>query len=445
MNKLKYKPFPGLKIKCKKCNRLIHNQKTSSGNCAHPFESQVYKAVIDIPNTGGDRKTRDLRAKDYEEAVLELLEFKKLVLKLPESEVKIELSKPKLLTECIAMYIDFISDEGIPEHRKKHNSKEHINQQVTVFKMFIKFLISIKNDINQFYVGDVDDFTIGGYHKYLEDNYSNSTYNHAIKAMRALFDFLIEKKYKTKNLFKLVKLKSENGKNETISDIDFYDLFEVIKPIDSIQQFGKTKRNMYEEYLIPNIKLKAFTGRRNEVIVEMKWNWIYFENDEPVYMRCPNIKVNRQKNNTKEEELEYDYIPIAVELKEFLIANGLFEKRESDEYIIEPEIINRKTIKDKTSKSFTFFFKKLNRGYHKEFNYLRKNYITAIKLFEMTNTSFLREHSKIAITNKHYINEIEIAKHISKSNFRIFPKQETENENQVIYNTDGYFSSISYS
>ncbi len=68
---------------------------------------------------------------------------------------------------------------------------------------------------------------------------------------------------------------------------------------------------------------------------------------------------------------------------------------------------------------------KLNRPYKCEYNYLRKTYITQLEVFGMQNMSLANEHSNKRITNKHYINEIEIAKFIANSSFRVFPKDES--------------------
>ena len=75
----------------------------------------------------------------------------------------------------------------------------------------------------------------------------------------------------------VVKLKSEKPTDISISGNDFYDLLSVISPDDAIAQIGKTKRNMYRPWLKDLIKLKAFTGRRNAELFEMRWSMIHFE------------------------------------------------------------------------------------------------------------------------------------------------------------------------
>ncbi len=425
---LKYKPFVGLQIKCNSCGRLLHKKIPKVEGCKHPLNKQIYKAVLTVPNSGGKRTTRNLISRNYEDAIAELLAFRSEVSgKKPEAFFETK-SKPKILIYTIALYLDFLSDVNVPEHKKKHNSKTHIAQQSSMFKLFIKFLKSKFIEIKNFEITQIDEFIVGDYYKFLSKySKSNYTFNHAMKSMRALFDFLINKKFITSNPFKDVNLKSEKSTNITVSPQDFYELLQVINPQNAIDLVGKTKRNMFKPWLRDIFKLKAYTGRRNEEVALMKWNWIFSDGQNPIYMKCPNIKVNKQKNNEQELDKEYNYIPIAKELKEVLFNLGFEEKIDSDEFIIAPKSTNRKTIEDQTSKAFSFFFKKLNRSYNLEYNYLRKTYITQLEIFGMQNISLVNEHGNKMITNKHYINEIDIAKFIAKSNFRVFPEEESSN------------------
>ena len=438
---LKYKKYSGLQIICRKCKKQIHNN-SSHKNCSHPIEKQSYKAVITVPNSGGKRKTKILSARTYDQAVIELIEFKNSVLNGDLENQNKKSSLPSILRNCVVMYIDYLSDIDVPAHEKKHNTKKHIHHQMSIYKMFFKFLKQQNKDIDNYKINDIDDNTVGEFHTYLLNNYSNSTYNHSMKAMKTLFKFFIKKGANLKNPFENVKLRYVKSKNETINSKDFYDLIDVIKPTDSIKLIGKTKRNMYKEWLVDVIKLKAYTGRRDEEIATMKWNWIRFdENNNPIYIKCPNIKVNKKHNSIKKEEFEYNYIPIAQELKELLNDLKLEDNKNTDNYIIAPNIKNRKTLINQASKSFTFFFNKLKRDYKKEFNYLRKTYITRLKLFDMHSSSLLsNEHSNISITNKHYINYKETAEFLIKNNFRIFEnkkKGETTLTNNTFEKTKG--------
>lgn len=178
---------------------------------------------------------------------------------------------------------------------------------------------------------------------------------------------------------------------------------------------------MYRPWLKDLIKLKAFTGRRNTELFEMRWNMIHFEEDMPIYIESPNIKVNKQQNNFDEKDFQYAYIPVGEELFELLIDLKLDENYDSQKYIIAPEVENRDNLEKQTSKYFTFFFKKLNRNYNRQLKHLRQTYITREDLF--VNSKISMQHSNYRTTSKHYVDKREVAKQMVKNGFRIFEEK----------------------
>ena len=86
MSLLKYKKFKGLHIVCKGCNRNIEVTQTPYNGCNHPISKQRYKGLYRI---NGKRTTKDLKSLTYEDAVIELLEWKKQL----DNPIKIKLSK----------------------------------------------------------------------------------------------------------------------------------------------------------------------------------------------------------------------------------------------------------------------------------------------------------------------------------------------------------------
>jgi len=58
----------------------------------------------------------------------------------------------------------------------------------------------------------------------------------------------------------------------------------------------------------------------------MKWNMIHYDNDMPIYIESPNIKVNKHQNNFDEKDFQYAYVPAGEELLELLLELGLVEK-----------------------------------------------------------------------------------------------------------------------
>lgn len=124
-------------------------------------------------------------------------------------------------------------------------------------------------------------------------------------------------------------------------------------------------------------------------------------------------------------DFQYAYVPVAEELSGLLFEVGLKNKIGSKEYIIAPAVLtNRKYIEDFASKSFTFFFKRLIRGYSRQLKHFRKTYITQEDLF--INGRISMQHANYNITSKHYIDRKEIAKEMVRKGFRVFPRRKRE-------------------
>lgn len=427
---LPYQKINGLFVFCRKCRSDVNGNSKSANGCTHPLESQAYKAVIRIPNSGYDRKTKILNARNFEDALLEFADFKKQVKSpLRKSLTKAKPVKTNLLVELMSKYIDYMNDEKVPHHLKKYLAKSHINTTTTFLQDFVKFLKNNVFNVRAIELKSITDSVVGKYCEFLESkDYSNYTYNAKIKALRTFYNYLIEKEdYPIKNVWKKVKLKSEKGTDESISAKDFYDLLEVINDTDSCEKIGKTQRNMYKPWIKNLIRLKAYTGRRNAELFAMRWNMIHFEGGKPVFIQSPNIKINRQQNNFDEKDFQFAFVPIGEELSELLYELGLENNVGSTDYIFEPDILNnRKYLEDFASKSFTFFFKRLKRDYTRQLKHFRKTYITQEDLF--VNGRISMQHSNYQTTSKHYIDRKQIAKEMVKQGFRVFPKQGIDSE-----------------
>ena len=420
---LKFQKIKGLIVFCAKCRSDVNGNSKNAKNCNHPLESQAYKAIVRVPNSGYERKTKILSARNYEDALLEFIEFQKQV-KNPvlyhQSNKKIQSQN---LKDTIAMYIDYLQDVNTPHHLKKHLSQAYINRTVTHLNCFVNFLIESRINVNNYKLTMINDSVVGMYCDYLEKkNISNYTYNDKIKTLRTFFVYLIEKEdYILKNVWKKIKLKSERPTDISISTDDFYDLLSVISSDDAIAKIGKTTRNMYRPWLKDLIRLKAYTGRRNAELFAMRWDMIHFEEGMPIYIQSPNIKVNKQQNNFDEKDFQFAYIPVGEELLELLIDLNLSENMDSKDYIIAPNAACREALEKQTSKSFTFFFEKLNRNYKRQLKHFRQTYITREDLF--VNGRISMQHSNYRTTAKHYIDRREVAKQMSKMGFRIFDKK----------------------
>ena len=419
MRNLVYKPFEGLQIICTKCRRTIHNGFKPTKKCKHPINFQKYKAVYVVPNSGKKRKAKNLESSDYNQAVMECINFKNQIYGITPEEI----INPQLFNDCIAMYSDYMENEGIPSHKQKPRTTAYVKTTIKYLEQFRDFLQSEGYSMNRFTIDDLTDKEVGKYHSYLIAlDQSNYTYNAKIKALRSLNSFLIQKhQYKVNNPWLEVKLKPETSTNTSISLEDFNDVIDIITPANSINKIGKTVRNMYKDWLIDIFKLKAFTGRRHEELAIMRWNMINYKNGKPVYLQSPNLKTIRQKNIAKEKDWEYTFVPIGKELMALLNQLGLENNKDSTNYIIAPNETSRIQIQNLMGKCFTFFWSKLERDYLVNLKHLRQTYITAESFFLSRITL---QHSDFRTTEKHYIDKRAVAIKMAENGFRVFPENE---------------------
>ena len=153
----------------------------------------------------------------------------------------------------------------------------------------------------------------------------------------------------------------------------------------------------------------------------MRWNMICYDNDRPLYIESPNIKVNKNKKHFDKNDFEYAKFPVGEEFLELLNDLGLKENRYSDNYLIAPEVENRENIEKYAGRYFSFFFKKLKRNYTRKLKHLRHTYVTKEYLF--LNTRISLQHTNYRITEKFYVDFGELAKVMIKKGFRIFDKK----------------------
>lgn len=423
MKTLKYKKFTGLHIVCKKCNKSVEVSHASYRGCNHPIDRQKYKAIV---KSNGVRKTRDLRSLDYDEAVIELLEFKNQLLTpfkfvIPSTKAEI---KPELLTECIMMYSDWLENIDVPKHQQVIRSNGYIKSTVRYVLNFTDFLKANNVNLNKFRIYDLDDAIVGKYYEHLEPLCkSTSTYNHNTKALKNFNSFLIDKKkYLIPNFFKDVKLKYENPNPVSIQDSDFIKLLGAISNDDSIHNYSNGKRrNMFRHYTRDAIELVAYTGMRIEETMILKYSDIVVGNDGEVeHLIGTDLKFDRTHNWNNTKEPKKVLIPCTRELENLLIKLNYKEHLGEDKYLIgSDEKILRKTLAEQLSDSFTFFKKKAEITNNFTLKHLRKTFLTKLHL----KTGFVesmgyQRSAKVTLNN--YIDKVQVVKEINKMGFGYF-------------------------
>ncbi len=427
--KLDYKPFPGLKIYCRKCGYEIQNvgDKGLKTGCPHPLESQVYKAVLIEPGSG-KRKTRILDAKSHDEALAGLLKFKEeLRNPVPASLLrKEEKEKPMTLAGCIAMYFDYLQGSGVLEFEKKDRSGAYIKAMVMNGRRFMTFLKSIGMSPQSVRIDEVTDLVVEQYYKHVKEcTGSNSTFNHFFRPLKGLYRFLIDKRdYVIRNPFKNVPCLSEGGNPKAIGYDDVMKIKRAITPEDSVEVFSNgVRKNRYRPWLVDAIDLAVYTGLRREQVVEIKWADVKCDaQGRPEYIRSSNLKVNRILNGGRTGNERYVNVPISAELLETLDRLGLESKLGTESYVLAPDArINRKNLLQQMSACFRFYRNKAGISSKLSFKSLRKTYLSAVASAIGTgNVKAVSGHSGDAILKRHYIDGEFVARDLTRSGFRLF-------------------------
>ena len=423
MKILKYNKFQNLHVVCKRCGRHIEVSQTPYKSCNHPIERQKYKAVLKV---NGGRKTRDLKALDYDEAIKELLAFKVELsnpFKFITTEPKVD-NKPELLIDCVMMYSDWLENIDVPKHQQVIRSNGYIKSTIRYVLNFTDFLQANKTNLKTFKIYDLNDAIVGKYYEHLEPLCkSTSTYNHNTKALKNFNSYLIDKKkYLIPNYFKDVSLKYENANPISVNDADFIKLLDAISDVDSVHTFSTGERkNMYRPYTRDAIELVAFTGMRIEEAMILQYDNIVLDADGKIqYLIGTDLKFDRAHNWNNSKELKKVLILYSKELEALLIRLNYRENLGKDKYLIAGDLnIKRKTIADQLSDSFTFFRNKA--GIENKFTLkcLRKSFLTKLHI----KTGFLvsmgyQKSEKVTLGN--YIDKVEVVREVNRQGFGYF-------------------------
>ena len=115
MNKLTLPKHPhtGLKIFCKTC-------RVDNPNCKH-YSNQIYRVRVHVPGSGNGVKTKYLTATNYDDAVLETIQFQK---ELSSNSYTLPKEKTDVGTDYnivggILKYNQYLSGKSIYAHLKK--------------------------------------------------------------------------------------------------------------------------------------------------------------------------------------------------------------------------------------------------------------------------------------------------------------------------------------
>jgi integrase len=414
------KPYKGLKIFCKTCR--VDNPK-----CKH-FDRQVYRARIHIPGTKNGSKSVYLNAENYNDAVLESIQFEKdLIQNGYERIVPIEsdILTDYNIADAILKYRQFLCGESKYAHLKKKLSQGHIDECVRFCWKFAENLALTKN-IKRTRPVDVKSEDVSNFYIWAEEKYSPKTFNKCFNAIRSFFEFLIEiENHDLKNPFRKFVPKGISKNNiDIISEEEFEKILDAIDNSNPIQKLGGKgeNKNMYKPFLKDGFKLFLLTGGRREEVVDLKWSDIYSTNHGIKLFIIDNLKVQRIKKDNKERK---KYIAINSDLEDFLIELGMNEKIGKNEFILYPNRdITTKTMMDNLSKGFSYYKKKASINKNISLNNLRKTYLTWHHQVLGDDTGLVSSHSTTQVLEKYYLDpKVLTAVEISALKVRVFGKK----------------------
>ncbi len=340
---------------------------------------------------------------------------------------------PRLFIHAAAHYVSWLRGENVPEHHAKHiRSIAHVKDVQRAIEMFTACMQRNGFNMKEVTMEQISDDMVRIFHAYLikEKRYNNRTYNKYVGHLTSMFTwFPKEFSVPINNYFEKAERRDTHNSNPlSITCEKFTEILKVTNSKNGVKVYPNgEKRYLYRDYLIPAWRLGLETGRRREEIISMKFNDIIEDKDETKCLRVEDLKVNRIKNRSKEEDKNYNYVPITASLWDLLQEQGYEKYKGTDTYILAPEIKNNRlrSMADSISKGFSHYYDQLGTGNKLTFKSLRKTYITSLSLF-MNNAKSITGHSGDEVINRHYIDKQAIAK--AAQGFSVFRKESERNE-----------------
>lgn len=450
--KLPEKKYKGMYIYCGKCKdefswtqksdedkKIIYPICKKTGkrfqSCKHAAQHS-YKVCVHIPGTKKGKTTKLLVADNYDQAVIEGIEFRTdflRELKGEQSNGTAIINKLIYLLDAQVAYIDHYSDIDVPAHKKKHRSNQQISSLVRTLTLFNESME--KEGVNKKIIrcDKITDTHVGYFHSYIEE-YAANTYNRFIGDCRGFFKWIIETyELKMTNPFEKINMKASSYDIETIEVKEFEDFLSLIThengKVEKYTQSGKlVKKNMYRPYLKDAYNLALQTGCRREEIMSMKWSMIKEDKKGiPFYIEVPNLKVERShKTLGRVSKVAPKIVPVTEGLRNILHEFGYEGHKNSDDFIISPkrDNVNIDWLTSILSRSFSHFYGLLENGKTLQFKCLRKTYLSYLNDAMKEDTKYLSSHKDQKVLDTHYIDPRIISEAVK--NVQIFQKKSSK-------------------
>jgi integrase len=380
-------PHKGLKIFCRTCR--VDNPK-----CNH-FDRQVYRVRIHIPGNSESVRTKFLKANNYNDAVIECVDF--------EKELKANGYERSIVTHSETS-IDYSIGDAVVKYREYMSGESKYDESVRYCWLLVEN-VALRKNIKRTRPTDIDITDVSNFYKWAEEKYAPKTFNKVLIAVRAFFEFLIDiENIDMKNPFrKYVPKVATPPTIDTITEEEFNRILDAVDTFDPIQKLGGKgeSKNRYRHYLKDGFFLFLLTGGRREEVVDLKWSDIYTLDSGVKTFIVENLKVKRIKKNAKEY---VKYFPINKDLEDYLNQMGMEDMLGKDEYILYPERdISSKSIMDILSKSFTYYKEGAGITKNISLSNLRKTYISWHNQVLGVDTGLVTNSADRNVLKNHYI------------------------------------------
>jgi integrase len=444
----KSKKWKGLTVYCYKCQTNVSEICKQTGKqlqkCSFG-DKHAFKVYVHVPGTDNERRTKKLDTRDVNEAISQAMEFEKeikgnnandnigsITTKKKNREVE---NRPELLVEALARDIGRLNNEGVPEHRIKERSKEHIKDIERAFTVFVECLKKNGYNLSTLRIDQLTDKMVGLVYNHLKTvkGFKNRTVN---KYLSHYTSFITrhnqEYNDEIQNFFETIRKPNSHTTPEILPSKETFEaLLNRITPENGNKEYATGKkrvRNFYRPWLADAFRVALETGRRREEIINLKFSDIIAENNGVSFIKTEDYKVNRIRNRVEDYEKKYIFIPVTKSLKELLIHLGYEKYKESDNYILAPEVQNKRTrvMSDVLSQGFAHFYGQLKTGKKLTFKCLRKTYITNLSIYMGGNAKAITGHSDDSVIERHYLDKKALVK--AAQGFEVFPTEMNRKE-----------------
>jgi integrase len=405
MNKLTLpkNPHKGLKVFCRQCNE-------DNSKCKH-YDNQVYRVRIHVPGSKNTVKTKVIAAKEYDDAVIEAIAFKKELSANDFTTIKNKLDEDTDIDEgndysifdALIKYNQYLEGASSYAHLKKNVSKAYKDELIRFCTYFCQNVSKTKN-IKTGRIKSISRVDVSNFYLWAERHYADKTFNKCMAGVKCFFEFLIDiEEIDMRNPFRKYITKEVIKSNiETVNRDEFLDILAAIDKFDPVVTLGGKgeRKNMYKPYLRDGFRLFLLTGGRREEVVNLRWSDIFISPSGVKFFRIRNIKVERI---TKKIGI-IKHIPINEDLLDLLVEMGFEKNKDTSNYILFPDReVSALTIMDSLSKAFTHYRK--GAGIEKDIslNNLRKTYLTWVNQVMNKDTKILSSHSTDGVLKEYYL------------------------------------------